>query len=296
MPRLGANLTFTGFAGTCDFSSVANAMYGNLTLGSGMTISGTQTLTLSGRGSQTLTSAGKGLTQSLTIDAAAGTYTLQDALTLSGLATAGVLTHISGTFATGGVAVTVASYLRTTGSTAQITLGTSTVTFTDTNGIFVWDCDSSTNVSAASATFVIGTSSVNARFFSGRGASYGALIYTVLGSTGTLQIAGGATFATFTIAGGRTLQMLIGGNPLIVTGQFIVQAQAGNILTINSSTGGSAQPITLPVGTRVDYCSIQDSTATGAPYAVNSTNVSGNTGWSFINADSLRYQRASHGS
>jgi len=52
MPRLCRSVTWTGATGspTWNFGSVANSIYGSITLISGMTISGTQTLTLAGRG------------------------------------------------------------------------------------------------------------------------------------------------------------------------------------------------------------------------------------------------------
>ena len=100
MPRLGRSVDFTGFTGTAAFSSTANQVFGSLTLASGMTVSGTQALTLAGRGAYRITSAGKSFTQALTLAAFSGTYTLADALT-----TAGALTVSSGVLVTGGNAI-----------------------------------------------------------------------------------------------------------------------------------------------------------------------------------------------
>ena len=110
MPRLGRSVDFTGFAGTAAFSSTANTIFGSLTLASGMTISGTQALTLAGRGIYQLVSAGKTLTQALTLAAFSGTYTMADALT-----TAGALTLSSGVLVTGGNALGYASLTVTAG-------------------------------------------------------------------------------------------------------------------------------------------------------------------------------------
>jgi fibronectin-binding autotransporter adhesin len=55
------------------------SIYGNWTNGTGVTLSGTGTLTFAGRGSQTLTSAGATFTQLFTINTLGGSVTLQDA-------------------------------------------------------------------------------------------------------------------------------------------------------------------------------------------------------------------------
>lgn len=80
MPRLGADITCTGFTRTLTTSTAAS-IYGSLTLASGMTLTAsTQTYTFRGRSSHTLTSAGKTWNKQLGIKAVGGTYTLQDAL------------------------------------------------------------------------------------------------------------------------------------------------------------------------------------------------------------------------
>jgi hypothetical protein len=114
MPRLGHTLDFTGFAGTCAFNSVANAIFGGITLASGMTISGTQVLTLSGRGVFALTSAGKSYTQAITLNAGSSTYSLRDPLT-----TAGALTLTLGVLAANGNTVTYGSLSQTNGILAS---------------------------------------------------------------------------------------------------------------------------------------------------------------------------------
>jgi hypothetical protein len=59
--------------------SQSPSIYGNWTNGTGVTLSGTGTLTFAGRGSQTITSAGRTFTQLFTIDTPGGSVTLQDA-------------------------------------------------------------------------------------------------------------------------------------------------------------------------------------------------------------------------
>ena len=78
------------YAGAVDMSArtsaltlslgAAQTIYGNWKFGSGITISGVQTLTFSGRNSQIVTSAGKTFSGPITIDSYGGTVELADAM------------------------------------------------------------------------------------------------------------------------------------------------------------------------------------------------------------------------
>lgn len=282
MPRLGRNLTFTGFIGTAAFSSVTNAMYGSLTLASGMTISGTQVLTLAGRGSHTVTSAGKTLTQAVTHQGPGGTYTLQDAFT-----TAGNVIHNDGTLVDNGFAVTCAALNSISGRTRALTR-TGAWSLTSAAATTVWSVTATgLTMTSTGASITIATTSANSRTFAGGGQTYGTLTYTVAGSTGALVITGANTFATINFSdatNARTLT-LPASTTTTITGTFGVVGTAGKLMTLNSSVGGTAAMLSKASGTvNTDYLSIQDSTATGgaAWYAgANSTNVSNNTGWFF---------------
>jgi hypothetical protein len=67
--------------------------------------------------------------------------------------------------------------------------------------------------------------------------------------------------------------------------EFTASGEAGRVLTLQSSSNGTARTLKKTSGTvSVDYMSIRDSTATGGAgwYAgANSTSVSNNTGWVF---------------
>jgi len=77
---------------------------------------------------------------------------------------------------------------------------------------------------------------------------------------------------------------LTSGVTQTVTG-FTTNGSAGNLAKLLSTTGASAATISKSSGSvAVDYMSIQDSTVTGGATwcaGANSTNVSGNTGWTF---------------
>ena len=258
MPRLGADVLFTGFAGTASFSSVANDVYGALTLGSGMTVSGTMGLTLRARGSEVLTSAGKQFTQAVTITAPSGTYTLADAFS-----TAGAFTHTIGTFTGAGYAVTCLTY-NLSGSSSTVNQGNGTWTLTGTSGT-VWTKTTGT-LNANSTGIVISVASASSRTFAGGGATYFTLSYTVPASTGGLVLTCANTFAAIYFsdtANARTLTFPA-STTTTFTSAFNVSGTPGKLMSIVSSSPGTQHTLSKASGTvSVDYLSISDSNATG---------------------------------
>ena len=116
-------------------------------------------------------------------------------------------------------------------------------------------------------------------------------VQVVGGSSGTFAFTGGGSFpripsvysagtATITFASGTTTTITSPGADDFANGTSVV--------TIRSATGGSPATISKASGlVRGDYLSLQDLTATGGAVfsaGANSTNVSGNTGWTFTAA------------
>lgn len=278
MPRLGKDLTFTGFAGTAVFSSTANSVFGSLTLASGMTVSGTQTLTLAGRGSHTLTSAGKSFAQQVTQNGPSSTYTLQD--------NCSVLSNLrvtNGTLTANGFDLTIGgSFIFDSGGTVNLGAGTWDLTGTGA-GTAYWLANGGT-VNSSTSTIVFASATSNSRTFTGGGNTYNNLQYDVAGSTGELIIQQNNTFANLTVGSGRTLT-LPASTTTTITGSFAVNGTNGSTTTLQSSSAGTAATLSKASGTvTVDWLSIKDSTATGGATfrALDSTSVSGNTGWTFI--------------
>ncbi|TAK89616.1 hypothetical protein EPO04_00715 [Patescibacteria group bacterium] len=218
------------------------------------------------------------------VAAPGATYSLQDALQMNNLVTVG-----SGlVFETNSYNVTIGNYQINNGATVNMGTGTWTLTGTLVSPSAVWNVTSTgAVVNSSSATIVITTTTSSSRTFNGADKTYGTLTYTLAGSTGNLIITGSNTFGTINFSdssNARTLQFT-SGTTTTITGAFNVNGTSGKLMTINSSTGGSAATLSKSSGTvSCDYLSIQDSTATGgaAWYAgANSTNVSGNTGWIF---------------
>jgi hypothetical protein len=160
----------------------ATTAYGNFLAGSGLTFSGSNTVTFSGGTTQTITSAGKTFTAPITVDTYGGTVQLADALNIPNL------NVTNGTFTTAGFAVTAGSIASTNSNVRSISLGASTVTLTASGGIINFS-------NATNFTFNAGTSTI------------------LMGTTGTLSFTSALTFYNFSITGtGNATVVFTGGN------------------------------------------------------------------------------------
>lgn len=281
MPRGGKSVDWTGFTGAWS-NAISVTYYGNITLATGMTVTNS-TSVVSGRGSQTITSSGKTLTHGFSIVAPGGTYTLQDAMVSNS-----VISVLNGGFNANNFNVTCLQFSSTT--TDTITMGSGTWSLTATTAISIWNLATSTLI-AGTSTIVVTNASTNSRTFAGGGKTYNVLTYTVAGSTGALVITGANSFATINFSDASNVRTLTlpSSTTTTITSAFNVNGLAGKLMTLNSSSGGVAATLSKSSGTvLVDYLSIQDSTATGGATfnATHSTNVSGNTGWSFLSSGS----------
>lgn len=285
MPRMGS-VDWTGATGTpaWSFASTTNTIFGSITLIAGMTISGTNTLTLGGRSTYTLTSGGQQYTQAITQAAPSGTYTLADAFS-----TAGVFTLTHGTFNAAIFNVTGSTFVITGSTTRALTMGTGTWSSTSTGTATVWSLATTTGLtfSGASASIMITGASANVRTFAGGGLTYGTLTYVVAGSTGKLTVTGSNTFSAINFSdatNARTLEFTAGTTTIITTTNgFNVQGTNGKLMTIQSATA-SNHTLSSSKQQSCDYISVSRSTAQGGGvwYAgANSTDGGNNSGWLF---------------
>jgi hypothetical protein len=121
-----------------------------------------------------------------------------------------------------------------------------------------------------------------AKTFAGGGLTYYNLNQ---GGAGALTISGSNTFNDITDTVQPSTVTFTAGTTQTVS-NFSLAGTAGNLVTINSATPGSQFTLSKSSGQVVaQYLSIQDSNATGGSgwAAYNSTNVSNNTGWNFVN-------------
>ena len=263
------NLDFTGFTGTQTSSSYN--VYGNHTLGTGMTVTnGAAGPTYAATsGTQTITCNGVAFNAGPIINGVGTTVALADALDTS---TSRSITLTNGTFNTAGFAVSTGSIGLGAG-TKTLTLGASTVTVA-----------AAVNFNTNSAGLTVTASTATLKFTSGSAQtlSFGGFTWPrlQLAGAGPFTIAQSNTFADWTATVATTYRVTAGTTQTF--SRFTLTGTVSYTVTIDSSSAGSAATLSLATGTiSAQYLSIKDSTASGgaAWNAYYSTSVSGNTGW-----------------
>lgn len=264
-------------AGTAAFSC-----HGSLTLYSAMVNSYTGTTTF--RATTTgfaITTAGLTIGGAWVFNGIGGGWTLTDALMNTGAS----LTLSAGALDTGGYTVTasvISSNLSST-DTRSLTLRGSTV---NVMAGTAWQFSNTTGVTldAGSSTIMVTRTDGTAIAFTGGGLTYNNVIFT----GDNLRISGGNnTFYNLGVltAGYATGMRIVAGSTQTIRGAFYTNGFAANLAKISSLTNASPYTLAKTNGmVSVDYMSIRDCTTSGGNgwYAgANSTNVSGNTGWTF---------------
>ena len=255
-------------------------IYGNWINGTGITISGTGTITFAGRTTQQITNAGISFTQPITINSKSGSVTLQDALTTAPARTTilanGTLDLQSYTLSTG--------LFNSSGNTGirTIAFGTGKIFCTGTGT--VWSTATNTGLTVT-GTGTISLTNASAKTFAGGSFSYSGVTLNQ-GGAGALTITGSNTFGNIT----NTVQpasILFTAGTTSTFSSFSLSGTAGNLITIGSVTAAS-HTLSKASGTvSSDYLSISRSTATGGAgwYAgANSTDGGNNSGWTFAAA------------
>jgi len=164
------------------------------------------------------------------------------------------------------------------GCTGVFNLGTSTLT-----GINWLAAATSLTMNASNSTIIINGAS---NTFQGAGFTYGNLVFSPTTTNGTYSITGSNTFVG-TISSTATIPFVINlqSSTTTTVGNWTASGTAGNLITLKSSIAGTQATLTKSGGGTVSasYLSIKDSKATPSSTwtAINSTNVSNNTGWTF---------------
>jgi hypothetical protein len=237
---MSARTTNTMTLGT---GTITPSIYGNWINGTGVTLSGTNSLTFAGRGSQTITSAAVSFTLRLIFDTPSGSVTLQDAFQTS-IANAGAITLRYGTFDANGYNVTISGStggvnLDDTTTTRTLAVGSGTWTIAGTTA---WDALPSTGL-AVTGTGTIKFTSASSKSFAGGNLDYSGITIDQAGA-GQLTIASNNTFANITnsysATGATTLNF---GTTTQRVADFTATGTAGNVLTIQGSS--AANPCTL---------------------------------------------------
>lgn len=239
---------------------------------------------------QNLTSAGQTIPVRIKIDAPSSTLTLQDNLQLSASGTVISFQEVATIQLANGTLNLNEKTLTLTNSSSKFRsyAGTKNITFNgSTISIFgAFDNAEPTNFTTTAGTGVGTIKMNNGGNFIGGGSTYNCTLDQA--GSNTLTISGSNTFNNITNTYGATgaTEIWFTAGTTQTVQDFTASGTSGKVLTIRSTGAGSAATLSKSSGTvSVDYVSIRDITATGGAlwYAgINSTNVSGNTGWTFI--------------
>lgn len=249
-------------------------IFGDLTIVSAMTITGTGSWKFSKQGTQNVTTNGVSVTWPVNADTGTGTVKAIDNWTISNS-----LTLTSGTFDANGKNMSITTFV----------LGAGIKTLTMGAGIWTasgatWNANTnSSGLTVNRNTATITMTSASAKTFSGGGFSWPTLNQ---GGSGALTIAQSNTFANITDTVQPATITLTAGTTQTVEA-FNIAGTAGNLITLNSSSAGSQATLSDASGTvSLSYVSIKDIAATGGAgwnaYTSNgNVDAGNNNGWVF---------------
>ncbi len=211
-----------------------------------------------------------------------GGWQLQDALTQ--ISTANILTHTFGTLDLNGQTIQIGNWSSNNTGTRVITFGAATITITNSGPS--WSINDTTNltVNSSSETLIFTSSAstqMNVAGTTGTGKTFNSVRFT---GTGAAAIIGANTFGTLERSNAAAVTLTLPASATTTVTTLVLVGTKGNLLTVNSSSGGTAATVSVASGVVLGkYLSLKDSTATGGAtfIAQDSTNVSGNTGWTF---------------
>lgn len=277
---VGRSINFTGFTGT--FAGTNNISIGDGTAGTNVFSSG-MTLTWNGNfriasttTGNTLTTNGKTMPGAIVINGVGGDLILQDNLTVTN-----GITLTNGTFNTNAKTVTTSIMSLNNTNTRVLTITNSTINCNQ------WASTGSGMTVNASGSTIIMNSTSSVPDFNGGGYTYNNV--QLFAKTGIQPTVIDSNFTcsllTLSATGGVAVVFSIVNGVTITFSTLSANGTLGNLLSIISNLAGTAVNFSCPSGTiSCDYLVLKDNHAAGGAsfYAgANSTNVSGNTGWTF---------------
>jgi hypothetical protein len=272
-------LSFGGFTGAA--SVTLTSSFYPINISEGLSLAGSATFSNFGPniiGTATIACNSATIGQSITINAAGGTVTLENALSCNG-----PLTLQAGTFTTSNYTVTVNSIATSTATAKTLDMGSSTFFIAGNFEV----------ASSAITTINRGTSTINmiglSKSFEGAGQTFYNLNQ---GGAGTLIIQSSNTFNDFenTVTTGNSTISFAAGTTQTFT-NFTYANTAPHTTTFQSTVTGSTFTLSKASGTvNASRLFIKDSVATGGATwnATDSVNLGNNTGWN-ITASPGRY-------
>ncbi len=289
MPRIGADVDFTGFTGTF-IPNVQWSLQGSLTFASGMTFTqGTFNCTANGRGTHIITSSGKSFYNFIVNSATTSTYTFADAVTCTDTGLTIGLTAQRGTVTWQGN-VTASVFISGSSNSKTFNMGSGTWSLTGTSGTLWSVAGTPVVINANTSTIVISSASTSARTFAGGTQTFNNLTYTVDNSPGSLTITGANTFANLNVDSGKILTLPSATTTTIassgtfnvngaVNGYIYMPAVAGNYMSVPDSVPLS---ITGDIDVRVRLAP-DDWTPVTAYTIFCKLQTAGNRSWQLLN-------------
>lgn len=275
-------LNFTGFTGT--FAKSSNiTISGNLTLGSGMTLSGSGYFNFNA--TATIISNGisfGGIYLNINISSS-GTITLGDdfistATNSINMASSGI------TFNANNNNITINNFRFSGASNGTVNMGSGLWTLTGYGT--VWEDISDGTINGDTSTIKITNTTNNDITFFSNGKTFNNIWFNRGTSTGIITIKGSNTFTEFKDTGtvAHTIKFTDATDQTITS--LDINGSSGKLITLTgTSTGGWAISDTTGTNT-VNYCNISYSTATGGATfnATNSIDGGNNSGWNITGA------------
>ena len=272
---------------TLSHANITN-IYGNYTLGSGVTVSGTNQTSFSGENTQVITTAGKTITFSLNINKAPANVTGPSAELGDAFLSTSTLTITSGRFDAKTYNLTCTTFSTTGSNSRGLIMGSGLWTLTGTGAVWTTS-GAGLFFNRGTANILLSNTTTTARSFDNAGVwTFNKL--TIGGATGTstLTITGTNTFSE--LASTKTVaHTIIFPNVTTTVGAWTISGSSGNLVTLQRTGASGTWTIAKTGGGTVsaDFLSISNGTATPADtwYAgTNSTNGGNNTGWLFTAA------------
>lgn len=279
-------MTWTGATNSPRFNTSFAYFCGDITLISAMTIGITSNFRAMGRKTQTFsqngaTADGGG---TLNVQSVNGKLQLGSDYNHPTGTSSQALSVDYGEFDANDYNVTVYGVKSDSGITRTVRMGNGTWTLFGLGTC--WQTTASAlTVAAEGSTIIIDDTSTGARQFDGSGKTYNNLTIMGTGNT-TITVTGSNTFAAVSSDTNAHTIAVTASTTQTVT-SFSVTGQRGALIKLISTVSGTFWTLSDSSGTNsVSYLSIKDVHATGgATYtAASSTDVSGNTGWTFTSA------------
>ena len=277
------DLNFTGFSGTLTDGGATMTIYGNFTLSSTMTNtgSGSAVTFAATSGTKTFTTGGIVFNNPVTISGVGGTFQLVGNLTMSTVTYLFTLTN--GTFNANGYNVTFGTFSSSNSNTRVLQMGGGIWTILG-SGASTWLLTTTTGMTLTHSNSMIDLTSATAKTFAGGGLSYGTLRNS---GSGALTMTGANTFANLRSLANVTLTS---STTTTVSSTLAMDGRYGSLVYLTSSAAANATISKASGKVYTTFCNISKITASGgatfrapATPATSYGNVDGgtNSGWTF---------------